>query len=108
MRILLTGASGFIGSALTERCLRDGHTLRLCARNVERVRTLWPDVEVVRLDFADATNMPAWMPLLADIDAVVNTVGIIRETSSQTFAILHVEAPRALFEAAAPAGVARW
>jgi uncharacterized protein YbjT (DUF2867 family) len=39
------------------------------------------------------------------MDAVVNAVGIIQETGSNTFSALHRDAPRALFEACQAAGV---
>src|SRR5690606_20073012 len=51
------------------------------------------------------TEPACWTPRLRGIDAVLNAVGILREAGAQTFAALHVEAPKALFSACVTAGV---
>ncbi|WP_258396924.1 SDR family oxidoreductase [Cupriavidus alkaliphilus] len=51
------------------------------------------------VDFARMTAAADWAPLLADVDAVVNLVGIFRETATQRFDVLHRAAPQALFDA---------
>jgi uncharacterized protein YbjT (DUF2867 family) len=43
MRILVTGASGFVGSLLVPRLCADGHTLRALGRNPERVHAALAD-----------------------------------------------------------------
>jgi uncharacterized protein YbjT (DUF2867 family) len=51
MRILLTGASGFIGSKLVPQLLAEGHDLRAVAREPARVRSALadnPEIEVIR------------------------------------------------------------
>jgi uncharacterized protein YbjT (DUF2867 family) len=103
MRILLTGASGFIGQHLLQALLAEGHHV-VCA--VRRPRTSTESGNSARLayihaDFAHDTDKSAWLARLSGIDVVINTVGIFRETGSQTFERLHTEAPRALFAACA-------
>jgi len=103
MKILLTGASGFIGNLLA-RTLRDaGHSLTCVLRNPEQVSL--PGVELLRLDFSRALKPSDWEAALRGMDVVVNTVGIFREKPGSSFDTLHRAAPCALFAAAARAGV---
>jgi len=99
MRILLTGASGFIGQHLLQALLAEGHHV-VCA--VRRVKTSTePRLTTIHADFANDTDKSVWLARIKGVDAVINTVGIFRESGSQTFERLHVEAPRALFAACA-------
>ena len=107
MRILLTGATGFIGSALASKLRERGHVLRLAVRDVERARAQWPDAEIVQADFAALSDSARWQPLLADVDAVINTVGLIAEHGADTFETIHVKPALALRTAAERSGVAR-
>jgi nucleoside-diphosphate-sugar epimerase len=107
MQILLCGATGFIGQRLGRRLIDAGHTVVAVARDASRLD--WPRFasRVVAGDLtADLTPQP-WLPRLAGIDAVVNAAGILREHGSQTFEALHVQGPKALFDACARCGVRR-
>jgi uncharacterized protein YbjT (DUF2867 family) len=107
MRVLLTGADGFIGSALAVALIARGHALTLAVRDVPRMAQRWPGQQVVAVDFARDHHTDDWRPRLGGVDAVINTVGIFREQDAQTFDALHVRAPVALFEACVEAGVHR-
>jgi uncharacterized protein YbjT (DUF2867 family) len=107
MHILITGADGFIGSALAQALLARGHRLTLAVRDPRRAAKQFPGQRVLAADFA-ADHAPAmWRPRLEGVDAVVNTVGIFRESGAQTFEAIHVRAPLALFEACVDAGIRR-
>ncbi|WP_292044197.1 SDR family oxidoreductase [Massilia sp. UBA6681] len=102
MRILLTGASGFIGQHLLQALLAEGHHV-VCAVRRPRSSTE-PRLAYIHADFVQDTDKSVWLARLnqlGGIDVVINTVGIFRESGSQTFERLHTEAPRALFAACA-------
>jgi len=101
--ILVTGARGFIGSALTTALRARGHAVRAGVRgHAARV-----EASRVAVDFARDVDSSTWVPRLVGVDAVVNTVGILREHGEQTFERVHVATPRALFGACASLGIAR-
>ena len=106
MRVLLTGASGFIGRHLHAALRRSGHTV-VCAMRAPAPPFMATCDEVVPADFARDFSAAAWLPRLRGIDAVINSVGILREQGSQTFRSLHVQAPSALFDACVQADVRR-
>ena len=72
-RILITGASGFVGKALVAVLARAGHKVRAATRRPNAV-AFPKSVEVVAVpDFRGTID---WGPLLAGIDAVVHLAGI--------------------------------
>jgi len=94
MNILLTGASGFIGQHIAEAMRTAEHKVKEVARSYG-------------YDFNQMTTKEAWLPLLKDIDVVINCVGIIAERRNQKFKTLHYEAPIALFYACAESNIKR-
>jgi uncharacterized protein YbjT (DUF2867 family) len=103
MRILLTGASGFIGQHLLHALLAEGHEVVCASRRVKESPTHGNGARLsfVPADFTKDTDKSVWLARLSGIDAVINAVGIFRESGAQTFDKLHVQAPRALFAACA-------
>jgi len=103
MRILLTGASGFIGQHLLHALLAEGHDVVCAVRHPGRRGALpdHPRLTTIQADFANDTDKSTWLARLSGVEAVVNTVGIFRERGTQTFANLHTLAPCALFAACA-------
>lgn len=100
MNILITGATGFIGSHLTKALSNTGHQLVLVGRDIGSLQSLWPNCKTIQLDYVKAIEPSHWISALKDIDIVINAVGIINETRTQTFKNLHKLAPIALFKAA--------
>lgn len=94
MKILLAGASGFIGRNIEAALSASGHQVVSVSRSVG-------------IDFCRMLKPVDWLPYLEGIDAVINSVGIIGEAGSQSFEVLHTLAPLALFQACEQIGVQR-
>jgi uncharacterized protein YbjT (DUF2867 family) len=99
--VLLLGATGFIGACLLDRLLCAGYQVTCGVRKPShsaRCRS-------ITVEYTRDRSESAWLPRLAGIDAVINAVGILRETDAVSFAALHVGAPGALFRACVQAGI---
>jgi uncharacterized protein YbjT (DUF2867 family) len=94
MRVLLTGASGFVGRNLAMALTEQGHVVRPVSRRHG-------------VDMGQMLEPADWLTCLEGIDAVVNAAGIIAETGGQRFGPLHTQAPVALFKACSAVGVRR-
>ncbi len=108
MRVLVTGATGFVGREVVRELLERGHEVRaLVRRRAARKRWNGKGVEVFVGDcLAPGTVTPA----VAGCDAVIHLVGIIREFPGRgvTFERVHVQATKNLVDAASAAGVRRF
>jgi len=106
MRVLLTGATGFVGGAILEALLGSGHDVIAPVRGAA-ARQARPGVEYRELDYMQPPAPARVVDLVRGAEVMINAVGIIRETTSATFKRLHTETPLALFAAAQSVGVSR-
>ncbi len=107
MRVLLTGANGFIGSALAARLAREGHRVVAVTRSADASARRLAAERFVSLDIARATRPEDWLPHLAGIDAVVNCAGLLQDSPGNSTRGVHVDGVSALFSACEQAGVRR-
>lgn len=105
MRVLLTGATGFVGAAVLARLNAAGSEVVAVARpgsNAPRGRAFqWLEV-----DFGGATT-DTWSTHLNGIDAVVNCAGVFADSARDSTQAVHVDGAVALFRACVAAGVRR-
>ena len=105
MKILLTGATGFIGRRLAAALTLAGHeVIAVVRRDGVRIKGAR---HTIQGDLSRDLTLDDWLPRLRGIEVVVNAAGILRERGDQRFATLHEAGPMALFRACVPAGVRR-
>ena len=79
MNCLVTGASGFIGSALVKRLIQDGHHVR-AVLHTNPPRHQDSQVEYVNADLTEPTSLS---PLLYDIDIIFHCAALVNDFGSQ-------------------------
>jgi nucleoside-diphosphate-sugar epimerase len=107
-RVLVTGATGFIGRALLARLGSDGHALRAAVRNPA------PDLDVEQIRVGDLGPETEWDRAVASCDVVVHAaarVHVLRERAAAPlteYRRANVEGTLQLVRRAAAAGVRRF
>lgn len=107
MRVLLTGATGFVGRHVAAGLLDRGHQVVAAVRDTAAATRRFPGIRAFEVDMSHMASADAWRPLLVGVDAVVNCAGILQSGRGQHAAAIHDAAPRALFDACVGAGVRR-
>ncbi|HUN21739.1 MAG TPA: TIGR01777 family oxidoreductase [Anaerolineales bacterium] len=72
MRVIITGGSGLIGRALTDRLLKDKHQVLVLTRNPDKTRGIPPAAHVVKWD---GRTPVGWGDLVNGDTAIVNLAG---------------------------------
>jgi nucleoside-diphosphate-sugar epimerase len=111
LNILITGANGFIGMALCDKLLTDGHQVRGAVRSVVQMTALPSGVEGVMVgDIGPETD---WSEALDGIEGIVHLaarVHVMRESVADplaAFRLVNVAGTARLARQAAEAGVKR-
>lgn len=103
--ILLTGATGTIGTALLRRLIADGKQVRCLVRDPRR---LGPERVRVQIALGDLSNPASFRHALRGVDTVVHLAAAIRDQDTASIEELNAVATMRLLRASERAGVKRF
>lgn len=97
MKILITGASGFVGTHLTKKFLDEGHTVYALVRTPSKMVYAHSNLYLVKGDLNNSSLH--WVnELPADLDGCVHTAGIVHSYIHDEFTQVNVEGTRYLVD----------
>jgi nucleoside-diphosphate-sugar epimerase len=105
MRVLITGASGFLGRHVVPEVAQRGHAVRALVRSLEKTGGSFPDdVEVVCGDLRRQNELPA---VVSNVDAIIHLAARVVGDDETQFSNTVVGTEN-LLDAAASAGIKRF
>lgn len=110
MRVLLTGATGFVGSYILRRLLAENHEVAPLMRQTAILgfQGGMDSAHRVHPAFGDVVSGAGLDKAMEGCDAVIHLVGIIMELGDATFERVHYQGTKNVVEAAKRAGVKRF
>ncbi|MEV6768940.1 NAD-dependent epimerase/dehydratase family protein [Nocardia sp. NPDC051030] len=110
MKALVTGASGFLGGALTRRLVRDGeHEVSILVRATSNLRDLEPVIDLVRVVTGDLGDARSLERAVEGVDIVFHSAARVDERGTrEQFWAENVAATARLLAAAQDGGARRF
>ncbi len=107
-RVLVTGASGFLGSHISEAARDAGYEVHGLIRKTSSRQ--WLNQDEIHIHVADLGDREAMILLLKDMDYVIHAAGVLATTSRnpRDSHRVNLELTRLLAEASAKAGIKRF
>lgn len=105
--VTIFGGSGFVGKNLVQHLAKAGYRVRVAVRHPNNALHVKPlgDLGQVQISQANLRNRLSLEAAIMDADYVINLVGILHESGSQTFDNVHHKGAALIAEVAAIAGV---
>ncbi|MBC7540692.1 MAG: TIGR01777 family protein [Bacteriovorax sp.] len=74
MKILITGATGFVGKKLTLKLLGMGHEVHILTRDKQKAKTIFPQAAATAFEWKNNLELPP-LDALSGINGVINLMG---------------------------------
>jgi len=104
-KILLAGATGYLGSFITQDLIERGYETKIIVRNKKKVKIEAPTLEILE---AQVTNPKTLKDICRDVDVVISTIGITRQKDGLTYMDVDYKANANLIDEAKRNGVKKF
>ena len=104
-RILLAGATGYLGKFITQELIEKAYEVKIVVRNKERIKFKAPNLEILE---AQVTNSKTLKNICKNVDVVISTVGITRQKDGLTYMDVDFQANANLIDEAKKRGVKKF
>lgn len=101
MKVLVTGATGFLGSHIAEQLARQGHTVRVLLRRTSD-RSFLQGIEVEE-SLGDVTQPDTLPAAVQGVEAIVHAAGLVKARSAAEFDAVNAGGTANLLSALGPA-----
>lgn len=105
MRVLVTGATGFLGSHIVRRLVHDGHTVRILRRMASSTQDI--DEFTFETAIGDITDLESLHAAMTGVDWIIHAAALISYWPKEADKIIHIngDGTACVAEAALAAGV---
>lgn len=101
-KVLLAGATGYLGSYITQELLSKNHETKIIVRDKHKVKIDAQNLEIIE---AEVTKPETLDNSFDDVDVVISTVGITRQKDGLTYMDVDYQANKTLIDKAKKNGV---
>lgn len=99
MKVLVTGASGFVGRHTTQLLNKLGHDVYVLVRNPKKLESSFAEDRIITLDLKRAKSQEIKEKLPKKLDCVIHTAGIVHSFRAQDFYDINTLATLNLYSA---------
>lgn len=104
-KVLLAGATGYLGRFITQELIDRGYETKIVVRNKEKVKLNAPNLEIIE---AQVTKAESLKDTCKNVDIVISTVGITRQKDGLTYMDVDYLANANLIDEAKKSGVKKF
>ena len=104
-KVLLAGATGYLGRFITQELIDRDYETKIVVRSKEKVKLNAPNLEIVE---AQVTKPDSLIDICKNVDIVISTVGITRQKDGLTYMDVDYQANANLIDEAKRSGVKKF
>ncbi len=104
-KVLLAGATGYLGKFITQELINRDYQTKIIVRDKNKMQLTAPNLAIAQAEMTDCNSLKG---ICNDIDVVISTVGITRQKDGLTYMEVDYQANANLIDEAKKSGVKKF